>query len=141
MKYENQGKEHEVCNISSNVTLLQKCENNITLNYFSRSYSKLMLNKINIMWKELLSFIHFMGRSSKTISKYFKQIQDVSKYFELTQNISTYLQIYQENFFRPFCLHYGWTLYEFHPWWCWGCHLWHQHNHNNVTKWSQIKHF
>jgi hypothetical protein len=29
-KYENQGKEHEVCNISSNVTLLQKCENNIT---------------------------------------------------------------------------------------------------------------
>jgi hypothetical protein len=19
---------------------------------------------------------------------------------------------------RPFCLHYGSTLYEFHPWWC-----------------------
>jgi hypothetical protein len=49
MKYENQGQEHEVCNISSNVTLLQKCENNITFDYFVRSYSKLMLNKIKLM--------------------------------------------------------------------------------------------
>jgi hypothetical protein len=46
------------------------------------------------MSKELLSFIHFMGPSSKKISKNFKQIQDVSKYFELAQNISKYLQIY-----------------------------------------------
>jgi hypothetical protein len=45
MKYENQGKKHEVCNIISNVTLLQKCENNIIFNYFARSYSKLMLNR------------------------------------------------------------------------------------------------
>jgi hypothetical protein len=56
-----------------------------------------------------------MDLVQKQISKIFKQIQDVSKYFELTQNISKYLQIYQETFLRPFCLHYGSTLYEFHP--------------------------
>jgi len=49
MKHENQGQEHEVYNISSNVTLLQKCENNITSDSFARSYSKLMLNKIKLM--------------------------------------------------------------------------------------------
>jgi hypothetical protein len=73
---------------------LQKCENNITFDYFARSYSKLMLNKIKLMWKELLSFIHFMGPSSKKISKNFKLIQDVWKYFELIQifqNIYKYI--------------------------------------------------
>ncbi len=67
MKYENQGKEHEMCNISSNVTILLKCENHITFNYFARSYSKLMLNRIKLMWEELLSLINFMGPSSKKI--------------------------------------------------------------------------
>jgi hypothetical protein len=89
---------------------LQKCENNIIFNYFARSYSKLMLNRKKLIWKELLSFIHFMGLSWK---KKFKLIQDVSKYFGLTQNISKYLQIYQETFLRPFCLHYGWTYMNF----------------------------
>lgn len=119
MKYQNQGQKHEVCNISSNVTLLQKCENSITLDYFARSYSKLILNKIKLMWKELLSFIHFMGPSSQ---KKFKKIQVNSRCFKIfwiNSNISKYLQIYQRTFLRPLCLHYGWTLYEFHPWWCW----------------------
>jgi hypothetical protein len=46
---------------------LLKCENHITFNYFARSYSKLMLNRIKLMWEELLSLINFMGPSSKKI--------------------------------------------------------------------------
>jgi hypothetical protein len=74
---------------------LQKCENNIIFNYFARSYSILMLNIIKLIWKELLSFIHFMGLSWK---KKFKKIQANSrcfkifwinsKYFKISTNIS-----------------------------------------------------
>jgi hypothetical protein len=54
-------------------------------------YVNLLLNKLKVTWRELFSFIHCWGPSSKKIfqkiSKYVTLIEDVSKYFKISQGI------------------------------------------------------